>query len=185
MKKMIGIFCLICFLYFIFWNHDDRSEEEKMAHEAVYNTIATLKSRYPLHYIGLSESGDTDYYHTIGLSFQLLQIISKEDGRKMLVDCVEELLKEINSNPKLLPYLNPSPFTAASVTVAIYVYHKNGTDPSYPNIGIFSVRDGIVEYITQTPETRAKYQYYTTEKESYEEALKIVRSQTSSQTKNI
>lgn len=47
----------------------------------------------------------------------------------------------------------------------------------HPDLGILSIRDGIVRYSTDALEMRRKFGFYTEEKESYESALKIVQSQ--------
>lgn len=167
MKKVIGLLCLIFLfiLYLVFWAWDNRPKEKKMMRKAIYNAVGTLENRYPLYYISRSESENKGYYNTIGTSFKLFQTISKEDGRKILVDCVKELLKEINSNTKLLPYLKPSPFTAANIEVTLYVYQPDGAGTLHPDIAIFLIRNEVISY-----------QYYTEEKENYKDALKIIRS---------
>lgn len=178
MKKItiFGLLGVMLFLYIVLGGCDNRTEDTKMVHKAVYNVARTLNNRYQLHYIGLSEAGDKEHYKKIGLDFEMFRIISKDEGRKILIDCVEELLKEINSNPQLQPYLQPSPFTVANIEIAIFVRHPDGKAAYHPDLGILTVRGGIIRYSTDIPEMRHKFGFYTEEKESYEDALKIVAS---------
>lgn len=179
MKKMIGfvLLCLMVFLYIALGGCDNRSEKAKMMHKAVYNAAKIVGNRYQLHYMGLSEAADKKHYKEVGLHFEMFRIVSKDESRKMLVDCVEEMLKEINSNPQLQPYLQPSPFTVANIEIAIFIRHPDGQYAYHPDLGILTVRGGVIRYSTDIPEMRHKYGFYTEEKESYEDALKIVQSQ--------
>ena len=154
---------------------DSRSEREKLAHNAMLNTISTLESRYDLKRIGSSEGADKLYYNSIGLYFQVFRELSKDEGRKILIDSIEELLKEINSDSQLQQFLVTIPFAPANVKIGIYAYHPNGKDIFYPGIGTFSFWNGKLHFNTNSPEK--EYGYYTQEEESYEEALKIVHSQ--------
>jgi hypothetical protein len=143
-----------------------------MAYKAVQETSKILKERYQLRYVGIAESGGKDYYTLIGTRFQLFRIVSKEEGRRILVDSTEELLKNINSNPAFLPHLKPSPFTAKNVEVVIFIYNENNGTVYYPDLTELSMMEGQIEYATEVPDN--KYRYYTVEKETYEEAKKIV-----------
>jgi hypothetical protein len=179
MKKIIGfgLLCLMFCLHITLGGCDGRSEKAKMAHKAVYNAVKTLNNRNQLHYIGIVEAADKQHYKKIGLEFELFRVVSKDEARKILIDSAEELLKEINSSPQLQPYLQPSPFTIANIEISIYIRHPDGNLVYHPDLGILSLRRGIIRYSTDTPEMRHKYGFYTEEKESYEDALKIVQSQ--------
>lgn len=182
MKKsyIFGLMCLMFLLYIALGGCDDRSEDEKMVHKAIYTTAKTLNDRYQLHYMGIVEAGDKEHYKKIGLFFELMRIINKEEGRKIIVNCAQELLKEINSNPNLLPYLLPSPFPVENIELAIYIRHPDGQSVYHPDLAVISLRKGVIRYSTDTPEMRRKLGFYTEEKETYEEALKILKSETAS-----
>src|SRR5205085_1771860 len=100
-------------------------------------------NRHQLYYIGLSEAGDKTHYKEIGLYFELLRIVNKDEARKIVIDCAEELLKEINSNPQLQPYLQPSPFTVTNIEIFINIRHPDGKIAYYPDLGILSLSGGI------------------------------------------
>jgi hypothetical protein len=156
---------------------DNRSEKAKMMHKAVYNASKTLNARHQMRYIGISEAGDKNHYKEVGMFFEIFRVVSKEESRKIMIDCVEELLREINSNPQLLPHLQPSPFTAANIEIAFYIYHPDGKRAYHPDLGSLSLNEGVIRYSTDIPEMQYKFGFYTQEKESYEAASKIVHSE--------
>lgn len=173
-KILLGI-CSLCYLLLSLASCDNRKEEEKLAHSAMNKTKLTLENRYNLKSVGWSEGGDSGFYKRIGLHFRIYRIITKDEGRKILIDGVGELLKEINAVPQLQPFLNPSPFMPENVEITILDFQPNGKTAYYPDILVFSANDGKIQYKTKIPEK--EFGYYTKEEETYEEALNIVRSQ--------
>lgn len=151
------------------------SVKSKLAHHAMAKVAKTLNQRYQLKFIGFSERAESNLYREIGLRLQISRVLSKEEGRAILIDSVKELLYELNGNPDLQEYLEPFPFTPDNVNIAIFVQLADGKTVYYPNILIFSLQDGKIEYDTKIPEK--EFGYYTEEKETWEEALQIVRSQ--------
>ena len=173
-KILIGI-CSFCSVLLFFVGCDNRSERAKLAHSAMYKTLLILENRYQMKFIGWSEGADDHHYNHLGLNFDVFHILSKDEGRKMLIDGVEELLKQINATLELQPFLNPAPFMPANIELNIYDYQPDGNNVYYPNIVVFSAYGGKLHYKTKIPEK--EFGYYTNEKETYEEALNIVRSQ--------
>lgn len=173
--KILTVICYICCLLFFFVGCDKRSERAKLAHRAMYKAAVILENCYQMKFMGWSESTDEQHYNNMGIDFQIFRVLSKDEGREILTDCVEELLKEINSTPELQRFLNPSPFMPANVQIHIYDYQSDRSNLYYPNFVVFSAHDGIVQYKTKVPEM--EFGYYTNEKEPYEEAVRIVRSQ--------
>lgn len=178
MKKFIWLALLLIILILAFRGCDDRSENDKMIENIFYNTSKVLKDRYHIHEMSSRTSGivGTPYYfEVLGLGFSSYRVLSKDEGRKMLIDCAETLLKEINSNLNLLPFLKPSPFTINNVEIAIYDYQPDGQLAYYPDILIFAFRDGEITYRTKVPEHQ--FGYHTEEIETYEEAKRIIQGQ--------
>jgi hypothetical protein len=69
--------------------------------------------------------------------------------------------------------LDPFPFEIKNVEVVFFVYAENGRDLSHPDITDFALRRGVIEYTTLSRENRNRA--YSTERESYEDALRIVQ----------
>ncbi len=173
-KILIKTF-LLCSILLFFVQCDSRSERAKLAHQAMYNAASTLENRYQMKFIGWSEGADEVHYKRMGLNFQVFRVLSKSEGRKMLIDSVNELLKEINTLSELQSFLNPAPFSPLNVEIHIFDYQPDGKDVYYPNIVAFTAYKGNLRYKTKIPEN--EFGYYTKESETYEEALSIVNSQ--------
>src|ERR1700733_11727937 len=175
MKRLFFIFCILFFVIFAMTRCDSRKEDEIIAHRLMYRVIDVLESRYQLHYIGRSEAGDKTGYKKIGLLFNKFGKLSKDEGRKVTIDCMNVLLNEINSDPKLQPFLINKPFTFFNVEIMIIVFTSEGKDIFYPDIRVFSAFGGKIQYFTKSPDH--KYNYYTREEETFEEAVRIIEEQ--------
>ncbi|MBA2727928.1 MAG: hypothetical protein H0U49_07135 [Parachlamydiaceae bacterium] len=173
--NILRVFYICVAILFFGCEHEKPSVKATLARSLIRNVAKNLEQRYQLRFIGFSESADKAYYNKIGLRFSTYRILRKEEGREILIESAEHLMNEINSNTDLQPYLNPYPFTAANVEVVIFVHKQDESSVYYPNIAVFAAWSERVEYKTKIEEV--KYGYYTEEEESYEEALKIVRSQ--------
>ena len=154
--------------------HEEYSNKRKQAYKTIAEVVNELNHLYQLNPVGIGESANENYYTLIELDFYLYHKLSKDEGRKILIESTKILLDKINSNVELNQYLQPFPFTEKNVKLAIFVF-EDGKQPYYPEICVFSCKKGKITYSTETPET--KFGYYTTEEESFEEALAIVKSQ--------
>src|ERR1700733_4953817 len=175
MKRLFAIFCILLFAIFAITRCDSLKEDEIIARRLMYRVSDVLKSRYQLRYVGYSEAGDKNGYKKIGLLFNKFGKMSKDEGRKTIIDCVNVLLNEINSDPKLQPFLINKPFTINNVRIVIVVFTSEGKDIFYPDIQVFSAFGGKINYSTSAPDQ--KYGYYTQEYETFEEAMRIIEAQ--------
>lgn len=176
MRNFFLIACLLLALLLVFRSCDSQSEQSKLVDKALYNTSVALENRYQLYEGATSVGGIVGtpyYYERIGLDLDCYKVLSKYEGRKILVDCAETLLNEINSNQKLLHFLKPSPFTIKNIDISIFAHYHDRKSVFYPEIAVFVIRRGIISYRTNTPEK--PYVYHTEEKETYEEAKKIIQ----------
>ena len=99
--------------------------------------------------------------------------VSLEEGRKMIVDCVEEFISAYNSNPRVRPFLYNSPFGPKNFSISIIYYNENLGEIFFPDITVFSASRGEVGYCTNDPEK--EFGYKTEVYEPYEEALALAR----------
>src|ERR1700733_1214182 len=175
MKKTFLILLPVFFVFVAVKACDNRSEKAKIAHPIMFKVIDLLETRYHLRYAGREESSDKGAYKTIGLLFNKFGKMSKDEGRKTIIDCVNVLLNEINSDSQLQPFLIEKPFTLSNVEIMIIVFTDEGKDIFYPDIQVFAFFCGKVHYSTNSP--GHKYGHYTEEKETFEEAVRIIEAQ--------
>src|ERR1700733_737299 len=175
MKRLFFILSILLFAIFAITRCDRRKEDAIIAHRLMCRVSDVLESRYQLRYAGCTEAGDKSGYNKIGLLFNKFGKMNKDEGRKTIIDCVNVLLNEINSDPKLQPFLINKPFTINNVRIVIIVFTSEGKDIFYPDIRVFSAFGGKINYSTKSPDH--KYNYYTREEETLEEAMRIIEAQ--------
>lgn len=184
-KKLLQLIALSFFIFSIISASASQTEKEvldsrgigRLGRNAMNNTVKILSKRYQLKCMGFGEAAFHGPYTEMSLSFQIDRPLSKDEGRKMLLDAAQEFLKAINSNEQLKPYLDPSPFEINSIVITIFPNEPDGRDVFYPNIAVFKLIQGNITYKSDTPKGQNKGSFFLRETESYEEALKIVESQ--------
>ena len=164
---------LSSFLNFIFG--DPMDPGTKIAHKICGQISKQLNRKYGLNYMGISEEGPDGKYIRIGLELSYYHLLSKDEGRVLLLNCIEDALQMFNSHPEFKPYMNNYPFTKDNLIVNIYVHPPDNFNVYYPDIAIFGFANNHLEYDTKIPEKRIGF--YTEERETLEEARKIVEEQ--------
>lgn len=182
MKKVIAIGILTLavivmssFLSFFFGN--SFSPKRKLAYKIVENFSKKMKSKYNLQYSGVFEAAPNGTYDTIGLLFNYPHILTKDQGRTLLLNCAEDLLNTFNSVPEFRQYMTNSLFTQKNIEITIFVRSPELDDVYYPDIAVFSFFNNTLWFNAYSPQK--KVGYYTEEEESYEEAKQIIEKQQS------
>jgi hypothetical protein len=171
MKKIFLFIFLIFFSFFVAKACNSSSESSKAVHTVMSKVARLLEARYQFRTVGTVEFGYKGNYSLIGLYFAKVNPMSKEEGREIIVDCVNTLLNAINSDPQIQPFLKKIPFTASDIKIKIFIFTAEGKDVFYPEIQVFSATNGKIYYSTNAPNHNG---YYTEESETFEEAVKIV-----------
>ena len=173
---IISIVLLSSFFSFIFGN--SISEKRKIAFQITDKLGKKLKKKYGLRFQGISEAAENGKYKTIGVDLGYRKLLTKDEGRVLVLNCAHDVLEAFNSYPQFKQYMVDYPFTGFNIIVNIFVEPPPPNhDVYHPEYCGFSFYDDHLTYYTNTPESLNNYEYYTKEKESYEEALKIVEAQ--------
>lgn len=157
---------------FLFFNTKPRDYVD-MAHEIRAKVATKLARKHHMAVVGIT-GGMMDCVYTVGVSFQMYRPMDRNEVRYRLVDCVEELLKAINENEEIRPYLKNYPFTTANIKVTIFMSDSDGrflSDP-YLEVATISGSDKIY-YRTSAPDVPMYKNEY---EESYQDALAMVKS---------
>jgi len=100
----------------------------------------------------------------------------------MIVDLVQEYLKEINTNKKIRPYLRNYPFTLENLEFTIFILQPDGHLPPLEHIHCITAAKGIIEYeLSVLPSDYAK-DFPLLQQETLEEALEILKKESESST---
>ena len=109
-------------------------------------------------------------------SFSLTYVSERKvnivEARFLIVECIEDLLKDINDYKEIRPYLNDYPFTAKNLEFGIMFMKSNGDFIQDNYLSDVSLSQGNVYYGIQPPNVNILKDIY---EETYEEALRIVR----------
>lgn len=171
---MISTLCSFLDLFF----GSSLTPSTKMAHKITKEIGQNLNRKYGLHFLGISEEGPDGKYKCIGLELSSNRILTKDQGRILLLNCAQDALRTFNSYPGFEKYMANVPFSNDNIIIKIYIQPPNNPDVAYPNIGIFSFFNSKLRYKTFSP--GAGYHPYSTEMETFEEAKKIVEEQMNS-----
>jgi len=145
------------------------SEADIVLEQVTMKTFEKLKMKYQLSLIGIGGSRDGNEIIISSISFQLAHTMSQDECRKMILECAQKYLDEINSDKSLPLFLSVKPFGYKNIEVVIFMSHPDRTEPLHPEISVVSMTDGIIKYRTVNPENT--YQYKSV-METYEEALR-------------
>ena len=154
---------------------DSRTPSTKMAHKITKEIGCKLKSNYGLNCMGISEEGPDGKYKKIGIIMNYPKVLSKDEGRVLLLNCLNEALKAFNSYPNFKQYMANVPFTGKNIMIKIYIEPPKQRDVYFPDIGVLSLYNDTLWYKTYTAEM--DYEKFIEDEETYEEAMKIVEAQ--------
>lgn len=100
-----------------------------------------------------SGGGMIENVESISLTFTSRQKVNVDQGRAMLVEIVEPLLKRVNSCPELRPYLDHFPFTADDLDISVLFQTPSGDFINEPFLASLSVYKGKASYAKYNPIT--------------------------------
>jgi hypothetical protein len=144
-----------------------------MAYEIREKVGKKLAEKHKMAVVAITD-GMMDCVYLVGINFQMYRPMDRDEVRYRLVDCVEELLKAINEDEEIRPFLKNYPFTTNNIKIAIFMSDPDGRRLYDPNIDVASISSSDkIYYYTKAPNVPMYKNEY---EESYEEALSIVKS---------
>lgn len=182
-RSIVAYIMFLCcfFLSFSFYeslgfNLNELPKADTIINAVLDKTLMELRSKYPLSIIGVGSGQEDKKRIMIGVSFLLNRSLSKDECRELLVDITEALLKNINQNEDLQPYLYNVPFSYKNIKIDVFLRYPDQSSIGYPHIFMFGLTKDNIDYDVRYP----NQQYgYSRQEEPYEEALKIVQAQRS------
>lgn len=170
---IVAILLLLIFTAFIMPNKNEDfylSREEQLVNMILGKTAKIIKEKCNLQPVGSGSAMPGGHIRKLCLAFDTRDQHNKEELRKLLINCSEELLYQINIVEQIQPFLVNPPFTIKNVEIIVYNQDKNGRGLPNPEISTARISDGILIYKTVDPEDRFKYKNEF--EETYHEALK-------------
>ncbi|WP_044882038.1 hypothetical protein [Neochlamydia sp. EPS4] len=152
----------------------EEPEQAKFVGDILNNVSKKLQKKYTMRTIGTGIGMPDGVVTMLALSFEKTGPLTQEEGRAIIVGCVEEMIQTVNKNEKIRPYLENYPFTSNNVEIRLFLKTKEGNKIYEPDYGVISEIDGSVNYKYKSSENPKKYSKI--EEEKFEEALKMVQN---------
>ncbi|PJD93787.1 MAG: hypothetical protein CK425_12420 [Parachlamydia sp.] len=178
MKKMLSLMYLLSFFLMScetqnYQNGEDRSSRGQVVNDLLYRIENSFEKKYKINAIATNISMPGGVVKLLGLDFQMLGPLSKEEIRKILITLSEEFLVFVNSDEAIKPYLKNYPFRIENIGITLFFIDSQRMDLDDPYIGIAEISRGFLEYkILITIDDIPSFK--STSKESYEEALEAL-----------
>ncbi|NGX41646.1 MAG: hypothetical protein KR126chlam4_01489 [Candidatus Anoxychlamydiales bacterium] len=126
-----------------------------------------------------SSSPEWNAIHDFYFTFYSLEKVNLQQARKVLINCIENLLNEINNNKELGNYLYTVPFTYKNLDLGIFFFNKKGRPRNENYIYTCAIDEDTIYYKIAYPNGTFKRIH----EETYDEALKIVEREQSKASK--
>lgn len=159
-----------------------RSQHAKESDRIVNSFVKELKKKENVSLFGYGGAFMKDV-EEIDIDLSVYKFVDINEARKMLVSSVEDLLKKINSDSKIRPYLHNYPFTNKNLTFYLHFYDKNGKEVMPPHISSAGLMFGNIVYSLKN--LKDPMLYDDIHQETYDEALKIYKSESSNGNQNL
>lgn len=152
-------------------SNSPESPLDQAANQVTFRTTQRLKEKYNFSIMAFGGKAGTGKITELNVGFDSSLILDKEGYRKLILECAELFLEEINNDIILKEFLEHHPFTLADIWISIFFRKEDGSDLYYPQISVISLAKNRISYATHYKEDRYKVTY---EEESIQEALKKI-----------
>lgn len=174
--SILSVVSLLCFLGFIMPNkYDHPSRGEQLVNATLAKTAQIIKDKYHLKPCSVGAAMPGGPIRKLILGFDTKTLYTRNELRKLLIQCAQEMIDQVNANEEIQPFLMKAPFTIENVQITIFNQKPDGRIDYDPEIVTAGIICRVLTYRTKDPEDHYKYKNHFTE--SYEEALKLLESQ--------
>lgn len=151
------------------------SNAEQLANSTLAKTAQIIKNKYKLKPSGDGAAMAGGSIKGLFLSFDTRNQCTKEDLRRLLIECVQELLIQINTNESIQPFIVSRPFPIENIQIIIYNQDDKGNEAYAPLISTAEISHGFLT--CRTVDSNDTFKFKNEFKETYEDALQILRNQ--------
>ncbi len=170
-------FLLVLTLLYSCYNSPSKSYQltdyEKMADKITAQTAIKIEKETGLRLCGVG-GGAINHIRKLNMSFDYCKEISFEEGRRLLVYCVNEYLSAINSNEEIRSHLIHYPFTPKDLEIKIFIRRPDHREVAFGKLAVVSEVSGKVKYKISQPDPVVLEQIH---EETYEEAVKVLEAE--------
>ena len=175
-KKLISatnrIFIVIFAFSFISWASQPKSQDIKIVNQ-IQSKVEKKLTADGTVFVEARVTAMFNEVKELGFRLRSTKKLNLEETRVLYVNCVAALLKEVNENEKIRPYLIKYPFTYENTDILIAFRERDSVPPPY--IALVLKANEFISYSTYNNKINF---FDTLHRETFEEALKIVEETT-------
>lgn len=169
MKILLKLFCLLIPISCV--HSSNASPEIKLSTKILKNYALQAKKENNLILSGFG-TGRSNNTRQIAATFISQKNLNVAKARELIINTCEQLLEHVNSNQEIRPHLSNFPYTCKNLDMIFGFEDEKRNHIAPPYIALILVLNENVHYKTYDSESN---QFIPIHKESYEDALKIVR----------
>ncbi len=124
------------------------SKGEKLVNKTLNDSAIFLKNKFNIRPCGEGASMPGGPIRNLSLCFTVTGPLPKEQLKKILIDCAQHLMQQVNENKDIQPFLEHAPFTIKDIQIILYVYDKDRRDLYDPLITTAQISDSIFSFRT-------------------------------------
>ncbi len=151
------------------------SQEERLVNSVLESTAKVIKKKYNIKPSGEGAAMPEGIIGELTLTFDTNDKLSKEQLRKLLIECAKELVAQVKMNNSIEPFLAKTPFSIENVQIIIYNHDKEGRGLRDPEISTAEISHGVLTYRTLDPNDRFRFKNQF--EETYNEAVNVLQNQ--------
>jgi hypothetical protein len=141
---------------------------DKKADEITIRFSNEIMKKYGLRAVGMGGSGDQAKLKLLSVTLETDRKIELLEGRKIILDCIQEYLKLINESEEFKSCLQTYPFTEKNLDIGILFIDNITCDfITSPHIAVIDAAQGVISYMTFIDN-----KLDVVNEETYEKALK-------------
>lgn len=153
----------------------DIPRNEQIVNKLMGQLANELSKKCKMKPIGITVGMPSGVVKLLGLEFDIIGPLSKNEIRKILISSSEEFIVKINNDIDIRPYLEFYPFKKENIEIVLYFNDKNYSGLNHPHIGVASIRKNILQYKTLITTDIPRLQ--TKDVETEEEALRALKEE--------
>lgn len=151
--------------------HYHPCKAEQLVNDNLIAAAQIIQKKYNLNPCGEGAAMHGGPIKKLILCFDTKTQHTKEELRKLLINCANELIDYTNKNKEIQPFLAKIPFTIENIEITIF-NKNNGKEVYDPLISTAEVFLSILTY--RTIDINDVFKFKTEYRESYAEALKML-----------
>ena len=174
----LSLTSFLIFTAFVMYNKPQSyhpSEAEQQVNKILSIAASIIKNKYDLNLCGVGASMPGGPIQRLTLCFTTKRPHTQDELRKLLIQCSQELLSQVDLNQDIQAFLKYRPFTIKNIHIEIYNHDRSGRTVHDPQISTADISRGVLTYLTIDPDDTFKYKNECTE--TYEEAVKLTSTQ--------